>query len=259
MFDQRGTGKSRPNGVLKNNTTAHVLADYEAIRMHLGVDRWLVTGGSWSSFMSLHYSQNFPDRCLGIIIRGIFTGGADEVEWWWHGQKNFFPERWHAFAAFIPESERGDLLRAYHRRMIDPDPAVHLPAARALSTYSCFTTPFREDPSALPAMLEPQACIPLGRFWTQYGIDKFYIKPGQLIAGVPKIRHIPAIIVQGRYDVTTRPLIAWKLHQAWPEAEFVWVLEAGHKSIEPNIATAITAATDRMKEKFKALGISPRA
>jgi proline iminopeptidase len=258
-FDQRGTGKSSANGSLEANTTAHILADYERIRQAMGVEKWLVTGGSWSSFMSLHYAQNFPERCHGLVIRGIFTGGDDEVDWWWNGQKNMFPERWWELASFIPEAERGDLLRAYHRRALDPDPAVHLPAARALATYSCFTIPFREDPSALPGGLVPEACIPLARFWTDYCVNKFYVRPNQLLDGVAKIRHLPCAIVQGRYDQTTRPFVAWKLKQAWPEAEFTWVLEAGHKSIEPTIAAAITAATERMKDRLLALGVRPRA
>lgn len=259
MFDQRGAGNSTPSGELKNNTTAHVLADYERVRQEMGVDKWLVTGGSWSSFMSLHYAQNHPDRCHGIVIRGIFLGGDDEVDWWWNHQKNIFPERWHELATFIPEAERGDLLRAYHRRVNDPDPAIHMPACRALATYSCFTTPFREDPSALPATLDPLSCVPLGRFWTDYCINKFYMQPNQLLDGVSKIRHIPGTIIQGRYDQTTRPLIAWKLKQAWPEAKFDWVLEAGHKSVEPTIAAAITRATDEMKERLFAAGIRPRS
>ncbi len=259
VFDQRGTGKSAANGKLENNTTAHILADYERVRKEMGVEKWLVTGGSWSSFMSLHYSQNFPERCHGIVIRGIFTGGDDEVDWWWNGQKNIFPERWHELATFIPEAERGDLLRAYHRRALDPDPAVHLPAARALATYSCFTIPFREDPSALPGGLAPDACIPLARFWTDYCVNKFYLKPDQLLEGVAKIRHLPGAIIQGRYDQTTRPYVAWKLKQAWPEAEFTWVLEAGHKSVEAPIAAAITAATDRMKDRLLARGVRSRS
>ena len=258
MFDQRGAGKSMPNAEIRNNTTQHVLADYEAIRRHLGIEKWLVTGGSWSSFTSLAYGAAHPERCLGIIVRGIFTGGEDELEWWWQGQKNFFPERWHAFAEFIPEAERGDLLRAYYKRAMDPDPAIHMPAAVALATYSCFTTPFREDSSALPQMLEPAAALPLIRFWTHYGVNKFFVPPGYIMRGVPKLRHLPGIIVQGRYDVTTRPLIAWKLSSAWPEAEFVSVLEAGHKSLEPTLAAALTSACDRMKGILDKQGIKPK-
>jgi len=257
LFDQRGCGRSTPLGELEGNDTASLIEDIEKLRRHLGVEKWLVTGGSWGSFLSLAYAQAYPERCLGLIVRGIFTGGDDELHWWYYGIRNMFPEAWEAFAAYIPEAERGDLLHAYWRRVIDPDPAVHLPASVALRTYSGLTQSFRATKDTVNALLSPEMCVPLARSFTHFGVNKFFLKPGQLIENMPKIRHLPGIIVQGRYDVVTRPEIAYKLKKAWPEAELQIVIEAGHNSNEPVLAEALTAACERMKAKLAASGHRP--
>lgn len=257
LFDQRGCGRSTPLGELEGNDTKSLIEDVEKLRRHLGVEKWLVTGGSWGSFLSLAYAQAHPERCLGLIVRGIFTGGDDELHWWYYGIRNMFPEAWEAFAAYIPEAERGDLLHAYWRRVIDPDPKVHLPASVALRTYSGLTQSFRATKDTVNALLAPEMCVPLARSFTHFGVNKFFLKPGQLIENMPSIRHLPGIIVQGRYDVVTRPEIAYKLKKAWPEAELQIVIEAGHNSNEPVLAEALTAACERMKARLAAAGHKP--
>jgi proline iminopeptidase len=257
LFDQRGCGRSLPLADLDGNNTQNLIDDIEKLRRHLGVEKWLVTGGSWGSFLSLAYAEAHPESCLGIVVRGIFTGGDDEVDFWFYGIRNFFPEAWQNFSEFIPEAERHDLLRAYHRRVIDPDPAVSLPAAVALRTYSGWTQSFRATQESVNQLLAPEMCVPLARFFTHFCVNKFFAAPGALLDRIHRIRHLPGIIVQGRYDVVTRPLVAWKLSQAWPEAELQMVLEAGHNSTEPVLAEALTAAAERMKAKLMGLGHRP--
>ncbi len=259
LFDQRGCGRSVPNGELANNDTQHLIADIEALRQHLGIERWLVTGGSWGSFLSLAYAEAHPERCLGLRLHGVFLGSREEVDWWYYGIRNTFPERWKAFVEFLPESERGDLLQAFHRRVTNPDPAVHLPAAIALRTYSGWTQTFREDPNHVAKLLEPQACLPLARFFTHFGVNGFFMPEGELLRRIERIRRLPGVIVQGRYDVVTRMRIAFELKQAWPEVELKVVTEASHSGTEQPMAEALTGATERLKARLKANGLAPRS
>jgi proline iminopeptidase len=258
LFDQRGCGRSTPLNDLAGNDTQNLVEDIEKLRKHLGIDRWLVTGGSWGSFLSLAYAQAHPERCLGLIVRGIFTGGDDEIHWWYYGIRNLFPEAWETFASFLPAEERGDLLHAYWRRVTSDDPKVNFPAAHALRTYSGWTQSFRATQETVNALLAPEMCVPLARFFTHFCVNRFFMKPGQLLADMPKIRHLPGIIVQGRYDVVTRAEIAYKLARAWPEAELQIVIEAGHNSTEPVLAESLTAAYERMKARLAASGQQPR-
>ncbi|HZH26892.1 MAG TPA: prolyl aminopeptidase [Azospirillaceae bacterium] len=251
LFDQRGCGKSTPHGELKDNTTQHLVADIEALRRHLGIDRWLVTGGSWGSFLSLAYSQAHPDRVLGLRLHGIFLARRHEIDWWFHGIGNLFPEAWAEFGNAVPAHERGDLLRAYYTRLIDPDPAVHLPAAVALRTYSARTQTFLPDAAWVEAQVKPpEKALPLSRLFTHYCVNGAFLAPGALLAGVDRIRHIPGIIVQGRYDVVTPATTAYDLHQAWPEASFRIVTESNHVVSAPALARGLVEATDEFKARL---------
>ena len=257
MFDQRGAGSSTPTAELKDNTTWHLVDDIERLRTHFGVERWLVSGGSWGSTLSMVYGIAHPERCLGFVMNGITMGDPENIRFWFHGIGNIFPEAWDEFSRFIPEAERGDLLTAYHKRVIDPDPAVHLPASVALRTFSGRTQSFNATDDMVKSLLAPELCVPLARFFTHFCVNRFFMKPGQLIENMPKIRHLPGIIVQGRYDVVTRAEIAYKLKKAWPEAELQIVVEAGHNSTEPVLAESLTAACERMKARLAASGQRP--
>ena len=171
---------------------------------------------------------------------------------------NIFPEAWDEFSRFIPEAERGDLLAAYHKRVIDPDPAVHLPASVALRTFSGRTQSFNATDDMVKSLLAPELCVPLARFFTHYVTQGSFLKPDHVRDNLHKIRHLPCVLVQGRYDVVTRPLLAWQLHQAWPESELHFVNQAGHNTTESPMAETMCAAFDRMKERLKMRGVKPK-
>lgn len=250
IYDQRGAGRSTPLGALTDNTTPHLIADLETLRRHLGIERWLVFGGSWGSTLALAYAQAHPDRVTGLVLRGIFLCRRSEFEWFLYGMGQFFPEAWQAFAGHLPEAERGDLLAAYHRRLIDPDPTVHLPAARAWSRYEGACSTLLPSPETVAAFGSDTMALGLARIEAHYFVNGNFMAEDALLSGVAKIRHIPATIVQGRYDVICPVVTAEELHRAWPEAGFQVVPDAGHSAMEPGIRRALVAATDR----FRSLG-----
>ena len=247
IFDQRGAGRSTPLGELRDNTTQHLVADIERLRCHLGIDGWQVFGGSWGSTLALAYAQNHPERVTALVLRGIFLGHAQEISWFLYGMRSFFPECWERFANFLPENERGDLLSAYYHRLRHPNPDVHMPAARAWSRYegSCSTLIPSQDQLAGPAL--DQSALSLARLEAHYFANNIFLKEGDLLTGIPQIRHIPGIIVQGRYDVICPSMTAHALHRAWPEATYRIVDAAGHSAMEPGISAALVAATDRLR------------
>ena len=247
ILDQRGCGRSLPLGSLAGNNTQAIIADLEALRRHLGIERWLVTGGSWGSCLALAYGETYPERCLGFRLRGVFTGRASEIEWWWHSIGVLFPEAFADLAAAIPAAERSDLLTAYHRRATDPDPAIHLPAVTALKRFSARTSTFRPDPSLIADAGNPDSALPLSRFFAHYCVNKFFLAEGQVLRDIGRITHLPCVIVQGRYDVVTPPRTAWKLAQVWPGAELRIVTEANHAELEPASAAAVRQANDDMR------------
>ena len=247
LFDQRGAGRSTPHGELAENTTAHLVADLERLRRHLEIARWIVFGGSWGSTLALAYAQAYPAHCLGLILRGVFLCGEQEISWFLYGMRRIFPDAWAAFARGVPKSERGDLLAAYHRRLTDPDPAVHLPAARAWSAYEGACSTLLPSPEATASFRTDATALGLARIEAHYFKNKVFLKEGALLAGVARIRHLPCIIVQGRYDIICPVVTADRLARAWPEAEFVIVADAGHSAMEPGICGALVAATERFK------------
>ena len=244
LFDQRGAGRSTPHADISANTTADLVEDIEKLRRHLGIERWLVFGGSWGRTLALAYGEAHPERCLGFVLRGIFLFRRAEVEWFLHGMGTFFPERARAFREFLPQAERADLLAAYHRRLVDPSPAVHLPAAQAWCAY--------EDGCSrlIPTGAEPRAgagALDLARIEAHYMRNGGFLEEGQLLRDIGRVRHLPAVIVQGRYDMVCPIAAADDLASAWPEAEYVVVPDAGHSALEPGIRKALVAATDRMR------------
>ena len=250
LFDQRGCGRSRPSAEVRDNSTQELIGDIEALRAELGVDRWLVFGGSWGSTLALAYGQAHPDRCLGFILRGIFLGRQTEIEWFLTGMRQIFPDAWQDFIAALPADAQGDLswetlLAAYYRRLTHPDPAVHLPAAHAWSQFETRASTLLPAP-ALPQ--EPNAAtLAISRLEAHYFVHRIFLEDGQLLAQVGRIRRLPCTIVQGRYDIVCPAVSAYDLKQAWPEADLVMVPDAGHAALEPGIRAALVRATERYK------------
>ncbi len=248
LFDQRGSGRSTPHGELADNTTPHLIADMEALRHELGITSWLVFGGSWGSTLTLAYAESYPGRCLGLVLRGIFLCRKSEIDWFLYGIRAFFPEAQRQLAEYIPESERHDLLTAYHRRLVDPDPAVHQPAAHQWATFEASCSTLLPNPALVSAFGSDKTALSLSRIETHYFINDIFLSDNSLLANVDRIRSIPAIIVQGRYDAVCPIVSADELARAWPEARYVIVPNAGHSAFEPGIARELVAACDRFAQ-----------
>lgn len=244
LFDQRGCGQSTPHACVTENTTWDLVADIEALRQHLGIDRWQVVGGSWGSTLALSYALTHPARVTELILRGIFTLRKSEIDWFYQqGADAFFPDAWNGFIAPIPPSERGDLVSAYHRRLTGPDGPEKDACARAWSlwegaTISLLPNPDREEEFCDAKFAAAFAAIECHYF--QHG--GFFAEEGWILKNAGRLKDIPGVIVQGRYDVCTPMRTAWDLHQAWPEAQFVVVPDAGHTGTEPGIMDAMRKA-----------------
>ncbi|HIK19428.1 MAG TPA: prolyl aminopeptidase [Leptolyngbyaceae cyanobacterium M33_DOE_097] len=250
MFDQRGCGKSTPNAELRENTTWDLVADIERLRSHLEIDQWVVFGGSWGSTLSLAYSQTHPDRCLGLILRGIFMLRRKELLWFYQEGASFiFPDAWESYLEPIPPEERDDLITAYYKRLTSPDLATRQRAARAWSVWEASTSRLLPDLTLMSKFGEDAFADAFARIECHYFINRGFLEPeDQLLNDVDKIRHLPAVIVQGRYDVVCPMVSAWELHRAWPEAEFIVVPDAGHSMSEAGIRDALIHATNQFAE-----------
>lgn len=247
LFDQRGCGKSRPHASLDENTTWHLVDDMERIRVELGIDRWVVFGGSWGSTLSLAYAQTHPDRVKGLVMRGIFLLRPEEIRWFYQeGASYLYPDAWEKYLAPIPPDERGDLVAAYHRRLTSDDPRVRQEAATAWSVWEGSTSKLLPSTSLIERFGGDEFAQAFARIECHYFANGgFFDHPGQLLDGVDRIRHIPTFFVQGRYDVVCPMKTAWELHRRWPEAQFEIVPDAGHSASEPGIVDQLVRATDR--------------
>ncbi|SFU88685.1 prolyl aminopeptidase [Pseudoduganella namucuonensis] len=247
MFDQRGCGKSTPLGEYRANTTPLLVSDIEKLRALLGVERWLVFGGSWGATLALAYGQAHPAACLGFILRSPFLGTRAEIDWFFEGGRLFHTELYAELAAQVPPAERDDLLAAYTRLVFHPDPAVHLPAVRAWSRFECLRAslrgPARDEPLPQSDLLD----IGLARLEVHYFRHGCFLAEDQLIAGMPRVAHLPGVIVQGRYDMLCPPLSAFRLAGAYPGADLLMVPDAGHTAFEPGTIAALMGATERFK------------
>ncbi len=250
LFDQRGSGRSTPLGELRENTTWDLVADAERIRERLGIDRWLVFGGSWGSTLGLAYAQAHPERCTGLILRGIFLSRKAEVMWTFGGgAQRVFPDGWDEFLGLLDEAERGDVMTAYHRRLTSDDPTVRRAAALAWNRWEELASHLVAD---LPPVAEEDVAaeVALARIEAHYFVnDAFLSSDDQLLRDVEKIRHLPAVIVQGRYDMVCPAVSAWDLHRAWPGSRLVLVPAAGHSADEPGIVSALVDATEEWKAR----------
>jgi proline iminopeptidase len=250
VFDQRGAGRSTPLGCLENNTTPALVEDLERLRRHLGIERWLVFGGSWGSTLALAYGEHHPERCLGLVLRGIFLCRPSEIDWFLYGLRTIFPETWRAFSGFIPEPERGDLLGAYHKRLTDPDPAIHMPAARSWSVYEGSCSTLLPNPALVADFASDRVALGLARIEAHYFVNHIFLPDDFLLAHVGRLKDVPGVIVQGRYDIVCPPISADDLHRAWPQADYQVVSDAGHSAFEPGIRARLVAATEAFKTRL---------
>jgi proline iminopeptidase len=250
VYDQRGAGRSTPFGELRDNTTPHLIADLETLRRHRGAERWLVFGGSWGSTLAIAYAQAHPERCLGLILRGIFLCRKSEIEWFLYGLRSVFPEPWEKFSGFLPPAERADLLASYHRRLVDPDPSVHMPAARAWSVYEGSCSTLFPSPETVAYFAGDVVALGLARIEAHYFLNDIFLGENSLLRNAGRLRDVPGVIVQGRYDMVCPLVSAHELHLAWPQANYRIVPDAGHSAWEPGILGALVEATERYKRSL---------
>ncbi len=262
VFDQRGCGKSIPHladavvagtvdDVLACNTTAHLIADMERIREHLGIDRWLVFGGSWGSTLSLAYAQAHPERVTELVLRGIFLLRRSEIDWYYNdGTSHIYPDEWENYLAPLAPADRtvgADKVAAYHRLLHSPDPDVATAAAIAWTTWEKSTSYLVNTPQKSAGADDPRFALAFALIENHYFVHHGFLDEGQLLRDIGRMAHIPGVIVQGRYDVVCPARSAWDLHRAWPDADLQIVPDAGHASFEPGIRSRLIEATDRFR------------
>ncbi|MBK8978127.1 MAG: prolyl aminopeptidase [Planctomycetes bacterium] len=246
LVDQRGCGRSTPHGCLDDNTTAELIADFERLRECLGIERWHVFGGSWGSTLGLAYAQAHPDRCLSLVLRGIWLFRQFDLDWWLQGLRTIWPERWQAFSDHVGETEPAALLEAYWQRLAGSDEEAALAAARVWSVYEGASCTLRPDPAFTADFDEPHMAWSLARLEAHYFRNQRFTPDDRLLRDLDRIRDLPAFIVHGRYDVVCPIEGAFALHRAWPDADFAIVDDAGHASREPGTAKHLVAACDRL-------------
>lgn len=245
LFDQRGCGQSLPFAEIENNDTWRIVADMERLREACGFDQWQVFGGSWGSTLALAYAQAHPDRVTELVLRGIFLARQREKTWLYsYGASEVMAEQWDAFTGLIPEAERGDLVKAYHDRLMSKDEAVQLAAAREWSMWEGYVATLLPNPALIEEFADPHKALPFARICARFFRDDFYLEENQLLANAPAIAHLPCIIVQGRHDICTPPSAAWALHKAMPQSTLWMIPDAGHSASEPGIVDGLVRATD---------------
>ena len=251
LFDQRGCGRSTPHASLESNTTWDLVADMERIRERLGIERWLVFGGSWGSTLALAYAQTHPERVLALVVRGIFLCRDSEIRWFYQeGASWAFPDYWEDFLAPIPPEERLDLVAAYHGRLTGSNEVARMAAAKAWSVWEGRTATLLANPDIQAHFAEPRLALSLARIECHYFVNHAFFRPNQLIEDATRLARIPGVIVQGRYDLICPLRSAWELHQAWPRAELRVIPDAGHSAFEPGIRAALVESTDRFAREL---------
>ena len=247
VFDQRGAGRSTPLGEIRDNTTPHLINDLELLRQHLAIEQWLIFGGSWGSTLALAYGEAHPTRCLGFILRGIFLCRKKEIDWFLYGLRQFFPEAWQEFVALLSTTEQKNILAAYYQRLMNPDPAIHMPAARAWSTYEGSCSTLLPSPETVRYFSGDIVALGLARMEAHYFSHDIFLPENALLDNVNKLHNIPATIVQGRYDAVCPIISADDLHHAWPQAEYIIINDAGHSVWEPGIQATLIQTTEKFK------------
>jgi len=246
LMDQRGAGKSRPHASLEDNTTWRLVSDIERLRTELGIDRWVVFGGSWGSTLALSYAETHPERVIALIVRGIFLVRQKEIRWFYQfGAHHIFTDEWEKFIDPIPPSEREDLVSAYYKQLTSKDPAIRKRAASAWTAWEGATLKLIFDPALYQQFTQDDHADALARIECHYFVNRGFFKTDNwLIEHAPALSQIPGFIIQGRYDIVCPFESAWELHKAWPKAEFEVVKDAGHAASEPGITDALIRATD---------------
>jgi len=247
IFDQRGCGRSTPVADLTDNTTPHLIGDIERLREQLGIERWIVFGGSWGSTLAIAYGEAHPERCMALVMRGIFLCRRQEIEWFLNGMGTLFPEHWRDFVSQLPEAERGDLLTNFYRVLTDPDPLVHMPAARAWSIYEGRCATLLPDPDVVADFADDDKALSLARIEAHYFINDIFLPLNALLDNIRVLRDIPAVMVQGRYDIVCPLITADTVAQAWPEADYRIIPDAGHMVMEPGILAALIEVMEDFK------------
>lgn len=251
IFDQRGAGRSTPLGELTDNTTPLLISDIERLREKLGVSRWIVFGGSWGSTLALAYAEHHANRVMALVLRGIFLCRQSEIDWFLYGIKNIFPETWRKFAGHLPATERGNILKAYYALITDLDPAIHIPAARAWSVYEGSCSTLIPDAKVVANFGSDRVSLGLARMESHYFMHNIFLPDNFLLDNIGRIRHIPTTIVQGRYDVVCPLISADDLAQAFPEADYHIIDDAGHSAFEPGTRAKLIETMERLKVRFR--------
>lgn len=254
VMHQRGCGKSRPLAQVRGNDTHALIRDIEALRQLRGVEKWLIAGGSWGSILSLAYGQYHPDNCLGFSLVGVTLARESDVDWWWNGTGMLFPEAFDQVIGHLPLALRNNPRAGYYELLMDPDPAIHLPAAKVLCHFSAATVTIKPDPAKLAAYDDPDVILPLARFFLHYITEGYFLRPGQILEDLPRITHLPCFIVGGRYDVTTPAEGPWTLHKAWPNSTITIVNNGAHGLSDPDVARAFLASNEALKHHMFSAG-----
>ncbi len=247
IFDQRGCGRSYPLGSLESNTTERLIADIESIREHLGIGRWHIFGGSWGSTLAMHYAALYPERCFSMILRGIFLCEQPEIDWFLYGIKTVFPEAWEQFAGYLPAAEQKDLLNGYYSRLTGPDPKKQMEAAIRWSLYEGACSSLLPNYETITTDEQKGHALALARIEAHYFKNEIVKPENSLLKKIDKMRRIPTIIAHGRYDIICPMDTAYRLHQAWPEADYIVVPDAGHSALDPSMRSRLVEATEIFK------------
>lgn len=252
LFDQRGSGRSTPHAELEENTTQALMADMEAIRVKLGLEQWMLFGGSWGSTLSLAYAQQYPERVLALILRGIFLCRDQDLQWFYQkGASHVFPDYWQDYIRLIPDDERDDFMSAYYKRLTGSDDVMRMATAKAWSTWEARCATLRPNHDVVEHFADPHVAMSMARIECHYFMNGIFLEPNQLLRDASKLADIPGIIVHGRYDIVCPLDNAFDLHQQWPQAKLEIVRDAGHSAMEPGIIDALVRATQEFGYRFR--------
>ena len=251
MFDQRGANRSKPFGCMEENTTSHLINDIEALREHFGVDQWLVFGGSWGSALGMLYGQKHPDRCLGFVLRGVFLARDQDHRHLFYEMGKIFPEAYQKVIDLIPENEQEDLFEAYYKRLMNPDPKIHLETAKVFMEFDITCASHMPMPELVSAVVNhDKVSYGCAKTYAQYAKNHFFIEPNQILENLEQISNLPSIIVQGRYDAICLPYMAYLVHQSWQKSQLWMVPDGGHSALDPAISKHLFEATESFKAMF---------
>lgn len=250
LFDQRGSLRSRPFGEMRENTTDDLIDDIERIRTHLNIDRWIISGGSWGSALALLYAQKYTKRCMDLVLRGVTFVDHASVQYLYNGMDKFFPDAYAEMISNIPESERGNLVAAFYSRLMNPDPAIHMNAARAFTRYDLICATLLQNPTLDDAMKDDAFVLSLARTFTHYCFNNFFMNDHRILKDLGKISHLPIHIVHGRYDMICPLESAYILHKATPKSRLFIVPDAGHATFEPGITQHLLQISRDLVHKY---------